>query len=213
MHRPRKNMIAPVYISGWIPPDVSGRSRMLARQVLLAGLTGVSLLAPFGRSDEFDFFESEVRPVLAQHCYKCHGAKQQKGGIRLDEPKHLANAGDGAGPLVVPGDPEQSRLIQAVQYTDEPKMPPAGKLPDHAIDALKQWVKKGAALAGAEGTGGSDRGSLGFQTRPCPVPAHGKRKRLARDRDRPLHSRAAGSQETESIADRRPANLDSQNHL
>ncbi|MBV8129612.1 MAG: hypothetical protein JO114_18340, partial [Planctomycetaceae bacterium] len=95
---------------------------MLARQVLFAGLTGVSLFAPSARCDEFDFFENEVRPVLAQHCYKCHGAKQQKGGIRLDGPKHLENAGDGSGPLVVPGDLEQSRLIQAVLYTDEPKM-------------------------------------------------------------------------------------------
>ncbi len=117
---------------------------MLVRQVLFAGLACTSFFSPLARCDESDFFENEVRPVLAQHCFKCHGAKLQKGGIRLDGPKHLAKAGDGAGPLVVPGDPEQSRLIQAVQYTDEPKMPPAGKLPDHAIDALKQWVKKGA---------------------------------------------------------------------
>src|SRR5271166_4280548 len=133
--------IAPVYISGWIPPDVSGRFRMLARQVLFAGLAGASLFAPFARCDEFDFFENEVRPVLAQHCTKCHGAKQQKGGIRLDGPEHVTKPGDGGGPLVVAGDPGQSRLIQAVQYAEDPKMPPAGKLPEEAIAALTAWVQ------------------------------------------------------------------------
>src|SRR5271166_5285614 len=161
--------IAPVYISGWIPPDVSGRFRMLARQVLFAGLTGVSLFAPSAQCDEFDFFENEVRPVLAQHCYKCHGAKQQKGGIRLDGPKHLENAGDGSGPLVVPGDMEQSRLIQAVLYTDEPKMPPAGKLPDHAIDALKQWVKKGAPWPAEKARGRTSADHWAF--RPVRAPS------------------------------------------
>ena len=128
---------------------------MLVRQGFLAGLAGVFLFSPFARSDEFDLFENEVRPVLVQHCYRCHGAKQQKGGIRLDGPKHLANAGDGAGRLVVPGDLAQSRLIQAVEYTDDPKMPPAGKLPDHAINALKQWVKKGALWPAETTRGGT----------------------------------------------------------
>lgn len=142
---------------------------MLARQVLFAGLAGASLFAPFARCDEFDFFENEVRPVLAQHCYKCHGAKQQKGGIRLDGPKHLENAGDGSGPLVVPGDLEQSRLIQAVLYTDEPKMPPAGKLPDHAIDALKQWVKKGAPWPAEKARGRTSADHWAF--RPVRAPS------------------------------------------
>ncbi len=117
---------------------------MLARQVLLAGIAGLSLLAQLAHSDEFELFESKVRPVLAQHCIKCHGAKQQKGGIRLDGPEHLATPGDGAGPLVVAGEPGQSRLITVLQYTDDPKMPPAGKLPEDTIAALATWVKAGA---------------------------------------------------------------------
>ena len=69
---------------------------MLVRLLALAGLIGAFLHSPVAQSEEPDFFETKIRPVLAQNCYKCHGAKQQKGGIRLDEPKHLANAGDGS---------------------------------------------------------------------------------------------------------------------
>jgi hypothetical protein len=114
----------------------------------VVGFVGLCLLFVTGRvrGEESDLFETQVRPLLAQHCYKCHGPTKQKGGIRLDGPDHLAKAGDGDGPVVVPGNPEQSRLIKAVLYADdaESKMPPAGKLPDAAIDALWRWVKDGA---------------------------------------------------------------------
>ncbi len=145
---------------------------MLVHKVVLACLAGVCLSGRLARSDESDFFETEIRPLLAQHCYKCHGAKQQKGGIRLDEPQHLASPGDGAGPLVVPGDPQQSRLIQAVQYIDEPRMPPAGKLPDHAIDALKQWVKHGATWPAQQARRRTTEGHWAFRpVRIPPLPA------------------------------------------
>ncbi|MBV8488696.1 MAG: PSD1 domain-containing protein, partial [Planctomycetaceae bacterium] len=115
---------------------------------VMVGLAGVCLaLAAEGlRGEEPDLFESQVRPLLAQHCYKCHGPVKQKGGVRLDGPDHLVKAVDGQGPVVVPGDPAQSRLIKVVLYSDESesKMPPSGKLPDAAIDALARWVKEGA---------------------------------------------------------------------
>ncbi|MGO9600882.1 MAG: PSD1 and planctomycete cytochrome C domain-containing protein [Isosphaeraceae bacterium] len=122
---------------------------MRVRSCVKVGLAGFCLLliAKGVRSEEPDLFESQVRPLLAQHCYKCHGPVKQKGGIRLDGADHLAKAVAGEGPVVVPGDPAHSRLIKAVLYSDESesKMPPAGKLPDSAIDALSQWVKDGAA--------------------------------------------------------------------
>ena len=122
---------------------------MLVRSRVTISLVGVCLLLITGRlrASEGDLFETQVRPLLAQHCYKCHGPTKQKGGIRLDGPDHLAKSGDGEGPVVVPGDPARSRLIKAVLYLDEAesKMPPAGKLPDAAIEALTRWVKEGAA--------------------------------------------------------------------
>src|SRR4051794_5426223 len=65
------------------------------------------------------FFETKVRPILVQRCYRCHsgGARKQKGGLHLDSREGLQKGGD-SGPAIVPGHPERSRLIEAVGYTN-----------------------------------------------------------------------------------------------
>ncbi len=88
------------------------------------------------------FFEKQVRPILAEHCFSCHGAKKQKGGLRLDSRTALLKGGDD-GPVVVPGHPEKSTLIRAIHHDGDLKMPPKGKLPAAAVDALTQWVQMG----------------------------------------------------------------------
>jgi mono/diheme cytochrome c family protein/cytochrome c553 len=90
-----------------------------------------------------EFFEKSVRPVLATHCFECHGPKKHRGGLRLDSRAALLTGGD-TGPAVVPGHPEQSLLIKALHYNDEPKMPPKGRLTPREIAALSAWVKQGA---------------------------------------------------------------------
>jgi mono/diheme cytochrome c family protein len=89
-----------------------------------------------------EFFEKQVRPVLAGNCFSCHGPDKQKGGLRLDSLPALLKGGDD-GPVVVPGNPEKSVLIQAVRYTGDVKMPPKGKLPASALAALTAWVQMG----------------------------------------------------------------------
>src|SRR5688500_12922011 len=79
-------------------------------------------------SPEEEFFETRVRPVLAEKCYACHGSRIQQAGLRLDNAAGLLKGSD-AGPAVVPGDPDRSALIRAVRYLGAAKMPPAGKLP------------------------------------------------------------------------------------
>jgi hypothetical protein len=96
------------------------------------------------------FFESKIRPILANHCLKCHGSTKQSGGLRLDGRAGLLVATE-RGPLVAPGDPEKSVLIQAVRQTGELKMPPKGKLPEDAVEALVLWVKMGAPWPEAKG--------------------------------------------------------------
>jgi hypothetical protein len=94
-----------------------------------------------------EFFESKVRPLLVEHCYRCHSAsgKKPKGGLLLDSRDGLRKGGDSGRPVVVAGKPEESLLIQAVRYTrDELRMPPKGKLPDADVAALVEWVKRGA---------------------------------------------------------------------
>ncbi|HVV72221.1 MAG TPA: c-type cytochrome domain-containing protein, partial [Verrucomicrobiae bacterium] len=95
---------------------------------------------------QLQFFESRVRPVLADNCYKCHSQKAEKvkGGLLLDSKEGLLKGGD-TGPAIVPGDPEQSLLIKAIRYTDpDLQMPPKGKkLDDAAVADLVAWVKMG----------------------------------------------------------------------
>lgn len=93
--------------------------------------------------DQIEFFENRVRPVLAQHCFSCHGPEKQKNGLRLDT-RAGVYAGAESGPVLVPGDPAASKLIQAIQWSSDPKMPPSGRLEQHDIDALTEWVRIGA---------------------------------------------------------------------
>src|SRR5438445_10920986 len=91
-----------------------------------------------------DSFEKSVRPLLSANCFTCHGPEKQKGGLRLDSRQALLTGGD-SGPAIVPGHPEESLLIKAVHYADEPRMPPKGKLPTDAIATLTVWIRQGAA--------------------------------------------------------------------
>jgi hypothetical protein len=90
-----------------------------------------------------EFFEKHVRPVLAEQCYACHGEKKQRGGLRLDSRATLLKGGDD-GPVVVPGDPGKSPLINAVHYDGEVKMPPKRRLPAETVRVLEDWVRLGA---------------------------------------------------------------------
>src|ERR1043166_3309684 len=77
-------------------------------------------------SADVQFFESKIRPLLVKHCFECHSqqAKKQRGSLRLDSRARMLEGGD-SGPAVVPGRPEQSRLIEAVrQINPKLQMPP-----------------------------------------------------------------------------------------
>jgi hypothetical protein len=90
-----------------------------------------------------EFFEKEVRPLLAEHCHRCHGDAKPKGGLRLTSRASVLKGGD-TGPAAVAGKPEQSLLVRAVGYTDdELRMPPKGKLSDRQIAILTRWVQSG----------------------------------------------------------------------
>jgi len=112
------------------------------------------------------FFETKIRPLLAAKCYACHGPQKQTSGLRLDGRSALLKGGE-SGPVVVPGHPEQSLLIEIVHPTTG-RMPPTGKLKPDEVAALTQWVKSGIPW-GVEAPGhGSGReagtsGAAGFR--------------------------------------------------
>src|SRR5579871_4403369 len=99
-----------------------------------------------GQAVNAEFFEKEIRPVLAGKCYGCHSSKLKSpmGGLVLDTKAGLRKGGNG-GAIVTPGDPKASRLLSALSYTDaELRMPPTGKLTDREISAFAQWIQAGA---------------------------------------------------------------------
>jgi mono/diheme cytochrome c family protein len=93
-----------------------------------------------------DFFEKQIRPILANNCYECHSSRSKnlKGGLHLDSRAGLEKGGD-SGPVISQDNPIASRLLQAVQYRDRDlQMPPKNRLKDAEIAALEQWIKRGA---------------------------------------------------------------------
>jgi cytochrome c553 len=94
-----------------------------------------------------DHFERKVRPLLLARCVKCHGPDKVKGGLRIDSAAGLARGGE-AGPVVLPGKPDESLLIEAVRQTGDLKMPPGARLKDQEIADLAAWVRAGAVWPG-----------------------------------------------------------------
>src|SRR5262245_47447157 len=114
-----------------------------SRTFLLAALA-LAGAAPAARAD-VEFFEKKVRPVLVEHCYRCHAGKAHKGGLRLDSRAGLLKGGD-TGPAVVPGKPDESLLLRAIRHTDATlRMPPKGKLPAAVVADFQRWIAAGAA--------------------------------------------------------------------
>src|SRR5688572_19377882 len=98
--------------------------------LLAAGLTLVCGLVPPGRAADptpEEFFEKEVRPLLAERCQTCHGGTKAGGGLSLTSRDALLKGGE-RGPAVVPGKPAESLLLKAVGHGGELKMPPKEKL-------------------------------------------------------------------------------------
>lgn len=113
--------------------------------VILAVLTaGSAAAAP---SAGVEFFESKIRPVLANHCYECHSVESAnrgklKAGLFLDSRAGLRKGGD-TGPAIIPGNAQESLLIKAL-HQEGPEMPPNGALPETVIADFIQWINAGA---------------------------------------------------------------------
>src|SRR6266576_2952086 len=89
-------------------------------------------------SDQLEFFEKRVRPILSERCYKCHSTQSEKlkGGLLLDSREGVLKGGED-GPVISPGFPAKSKLIEAINYQNaDLQMPPKGKLPDQQIAAF-----------------------------------------------------------------------------
>jgi len=134
------------------------------RWVAIGLALGASVFVPWAQGSTLaddDFFENQIRPILVERCQTCHGDQKPKGGLRLTSREMLLRGGD-TGPAVLPGKPDESLLIQAVGYLDEPKMPPKQKLADAEVAKLKRWVALGATWP-AQNTAPTAPAAGGFQ--------------------------------------------------
>src|SRR4051794_17593374 len=105
---------------------------------------------PAPSAEAIRLFEARIRPVLADQCFKCHGPEKQKAGLRLDSRSAMLGGGD-SGPAIVPGQPEESLLVEALRYeVDGLQMPPSKKLPDEQVETFSRWVQMGAPWPGGE---------------------------------------------------------------
>lgn len=96
--------------------------------ILIALSCAAVALAGQLRAEQIEFFEKEIRPLLANNCYECHSAQAKSpfAGLRLDSREGVLKGGE-SGPAVIPGKPHESRLIQRVQGKPV-LMPPTGPL-------------------------------------------------------------------------------------
>ena len=116
--------------------------------VLLAACFPLSLAAqttqpPPGASAKIDY-DTQVRPLLSQNCYSCHGLEVQQSGLRLDLRQNALRGGD-YGPVINPGNSSESKLIKRLVNGDGGlQMPPTGALTDEEIAILRAWIDQGA---------------------------------------------------------------------
>jgi hypothetical protein len=114
--------------------------------MLCSGVGALSALAADSDPGKMVFFEKSIRPLLAEHCYKCHSESkgENKGGLTLDTQSGWMDGGD-SGPALIPGKIAESLLIEAVEQHDPDfAMPPKYKLSVPEIARLKEWVAMGA---------------------------------------------------------------------
>ncbi len=132
-------------------PAVTHRFMTSRKQTLLVRVAAAAMLiavwSGLSAADERDdFFEAKIRPILAETCFRCHGGGKVGGSFRVDSREGLMTGGD-SGPAIVPGNPEESLLVQAIRRDDGVSaMPPdldKTLRPDQVAD-FAAWIKGGA---------------------------------------------------------------------
>ncbi len=95
--------------------------------------------------DAVELFEQRIRPILANECYECHGAKKQKAGLRVDFRDGLLKGGD-SGPAILPGDSRKSLLLKSIRHANPDSGMPKDRpqLPESVIADFARWVDAGA---------------------------------------------------------------------
>jgi hypothetical protein len=113
------------------------RGVSLQKLLWLAMLIGKAGLVLADDADRL--WSSKVRPLFDLHCVKCHGPIEQKSGLELDTPDAVLKGGD-EGHVIVPGQPDRSRLYLYLAADADPHMPPKKQLTDAERDSVREWI-------------------------------------------------------------------------
>ncbi len=121
--------------------------------VIGACLSGQTLAADAVRGASTIDYNRDIRPILSDHCYSCHGpdAGQRQGGLRLDRQEDAFKELESGGLAISPGQKQHSKLLARVLAADEERMPPAEagpRLKPEQIAKLEQWIAEGAVWKG-----------------------------------------------------------------
>src|SRR5262245_14218767 len=143
---PIRDPTFPIARSRWTP--VVRTTLIRSAGVLAAGwLTALSTHA----ADDLRF-NRDIRPILAETCFRCHGPAVKKAGLRLDQPGAALKATESGAVPIVPGNTEESELVRRIFADDESEVmpPPSAKKPltPEQKELLKRWVEQGAPYEG-----------------------------------------------------------------
>lgn len=125
----------------WLPRN---RHHALVLTIFSLALTQISVARSFAAEDSF--YKTEVKPILESKCYPCHGALKQEAGLRLETVDVMREGGD-SGAVIVPGNADDSLLVQRIIESEHSRMPPAedgAALQASDIEIIKRWIKEGA---------------------------------------------------------------------
>src|SRR5215831_11946973 len=112
--------------------------RLLGAAALLSGTLMLHAAGPVD-------FATQVQPILRAHCYACHQGEKAPASLRLDS-KATALAGGALGPVILPGNSKDSRILQRLLATDPKVRMPFGGAPlaPETIELIRAWIDQGA---------------------------------------------------------------------
>jgi mono/diheme cytochrome c family protein len=118
-------------------------------------------------------YDEGLKPVLARNCSGCHTSGGHAGGLRMDSSELILKGGE-KGPVIVPGDPQNSLLVKAIHYDDaDLKMPPRGKISNADIAAIEGWIQNASLATISSATPKPAVETPVKAEAPAPVPASG----------------------------------------
>ncbi|MGI9496473.1 MAG: DUF1553 domain-containing protein, partial [Mariniblastus sp.] len=142
----------------WAKRHQHARSRLISKathfsidELIFARINQTNKLNHLENTDgslRTEYFDQQVRPILQKHCYRCHGEKR-KGELSLLSRENLLRGGESGEPGIVPGKPDESRLMEMITAVhDGDRMPPTGEgVGEDETNTIRRWIIEGAVMS------------------------------------------------------------------